>query len=384
MSPNSQKGKAPASQATPANDNAGDISMSSTSLPARTAQSATALARDVFSKPSPDVSASLASLTNGKAAAGPSASSASASASAADVASSSGTRATAESAARFRTSRNNASSELAKNFDAFIEDGELNGADISAFEPAHTAPEQLQAQMQALHESWRREWSRHPSDIESGHGGASAASGGGEVGGSGSGYDVLAVQARDGADVVALLGLDDDDDDDVVGGQGEAVVEQRRKPFYAQQDLQTELDDAKDVSADDLFPGSSSGFTDTSTTTSSGDAAISTRTVHGGTNLDTLRNPTYDFLPEAGFQDEEATWLHDWERVLTSYTDDVWDPSSFPWVVEAREMLQEVKEERKEVSIGSMGGGRARALERLRMVVGHIRLPDGSGLGSVG
>lgn len=344
-------------------------------MPARIAQSATALARDVFARPSSDVSGSLANLTNGKAVAGPSTSSASASVSAADVGGSSGTQVTAyvKQLAQFRSPRN-AESELAKDFDAFVEDGELNGPDISAFEPAHLSPEQLQAQMQALHESWHREWSRHPSDIEGRSSGAASVVG--EV--SGSGYDVLAVEARDGADVVALLSLDDDDVV-VMGGQG--VVEQR-KPFYAQQDLQTELDDAKDVSADDLFPGFVSGFAESSMT-SSGDAATSTRTVHGGANSDALRNPTYDFLPDTGFQDE-AAWLHDWERVLTSYTDDVWDPSSFPWVVEAREMLREVKEEQKEDNTRSMNGGRARALERLRMVVGHIRMPDGSEPGRVG
>lgn len=70
---------------------------------------------------------------------------------------------------------------------------------------------------------------------------------------------------------------------------------------------------------------------------------------------------------------EGEMWLKHWERVLTSYADDVWDPESFPWVERAREELGVVRK-------GERGGdageeGRERALRRLRATLGHIRLP---------
>jgi len=361
MSQNSQNGKSPlrlraendaltSSSTISASDQS---TAGEPSFAAKLASSASSLARDVFTRPASDVTGSLAGLTNGKAVAGPSSLSSSSRAGDGEAGVAQGvvdrgtTSPMMAEAPRFRTSRHE-DGDMEAAFDSFTaSDGyDRNGG------PQHTAmsTEQLRAEMQDLHDSWHREWARHPGDIEAG--GSSGARSVVDGGGVGEG-DVHMAKARDGSDVVALLSADEDD------------IMQHHKPFYADGDLQVEIEDAKDVDASDLFPG----FPPTTQSQPGNKNDI--------TEPDVLHNPTYNFLPLANIQDspDQELWLLDWERVLTSYADDVWDPSSFPWVLEAREAIQEVKENSSK-SGAKMSEDRERALERLSMVVGHIKVPD--------
>lgn len=411
MSQNSQKGKNPAPPLGSEND-ASTLTSSATSareangvsFATRLASSARGLARDVLTTPTEDGVVALASMSNGKVVPGSSSSSSFATSGAESGegsvarAANATTTTTGDDMSRFRTPRLGDNANVQAEFDSFLADDGRAALAGSARPDVNMdmamSHEQMQAEMQKLHESWHRGWSRHPGDIERGSGSGSVideVDDGRKVAGNG---DVSVMQARDGNDVVALLGVDDDDDDGMSMGMGMGG-QQRTGGFYKEEDLQIEIDDAKDVDASDLFPSVhphpySQAGDDTNATRN---AATNTSTL---TDPNLRTNPTYNFLPLALTTStstsqntqalNEELWFRDWERVLTSYADDVWDPSSFPWVVEARESLQQVKESSNVVD-EKVKGGRERALERLRMVVGHIRVPDalvGGGRGGGG
>jgi len=335
------------------------------SFATRLANSARGLARDVFASSSEDGVGALASVTNGKVVPGPSSSSSSYAAGGAWVSERSVVRAanttttTAEAeSSSFRTPWLGDSADVQAEFDSFLADDGRDG--MSSLAPTDLSTEEMRAEMQELHESWHRGWSRHPGDIERDGNVISNGRGSVEVG------DVSVVQTRDGSEVIALLGLDDDDGEMGMGGE-----------YYKEEDLHGEIDDARDVDAEDLFPLASS-------TTHPHEAGNINANTRPGTNAglpgtDISYNPTYNFLPFATSQDtslqDQDLWFRDWERVLTSYADDVWDPSSFPWVKEARESIQQVKETQN-TSEENANRGRERALERLRMIVAHIKVPD--------
>jgi hypothetical protein len=60
-------------------------------------------------------------------------------------------------------------------------------------------------------------------------------------------------------------------------------------------------------------------------------------------------------------------WMEQWEGVLTRYTDEVWG-SLLPLVVEAREEIKAIKEDRPGSTIEQ-----SKALRRLRLVLDHVR-----------
>jgi len=60
-------------------------------------------------------------------------------------------------------------------------------------------------------------------------------------------------------------------------------------------------------------------------------------------------------------------WMEQWEGVLTRYTDEVWG-NLLPLVIEAREEIKAIKEDRPENTIEQ-----SKALRRLRQILGHMR-----------
>lgn len=175
--------------------------------------------------------------------------------------------------------------------------------------------------------------------------------------------DVAAATASDGADVLALL------DDPAM--------------LTSAADHDTELADSADVSADDLFPQARVASTDPQVFRPRFVSPPLQRphlsTSSATTTTDTANLlPTLHTSPGADFADK-TLWLRDWARVLTSYADDVWDPASFPWVQEAREVMQEVNalHDGHGGEEGKQGDeARERALRRLRMTLAHVRVPE--------
>jgi len=135
--------------------------------------------------------------------------------------------------------------------------------------------------------------------------------------------------------------------------------------------LTTSLADTATPSADDLFPDAAHPVAPFSAQSNDAHDSAALPTSPSST----LRRLT---LPGADLSDP-VVWLQDWERALTNYTDDVWDPASVPWVQEAREAIGEVAASEEQKGGDRVAGNEARekALRRLRMLVGHVRIAEG-------
>jgi len=224
---------------------------------------------------------------------------------------------------------------------------------------------ELNSQTQHLEAAWQNATSRHDVNVTSGwdnqpaniptisHHPTTAPS-----------HDIATFASRDGDDVLAIL------DDPFT--------------FTSTDDLTSSLADTATPSADDLFPDAAHPVAPFSAQSNDAHDFTATATVAPTSPSSTLRRLT---TPGADLSDPVA-WLQDWERALTNYADDVWDPASFPWVQEAREAISQVvagaEVKSGEVAVIDNAGAEARekALRRLRMIVGHVRMAQGAGDGS--
>lgn len=76
-------------------------------------------------------------------------------------------------------------------------------------------------------------------------------------------------------------------------------------------------------------------------------------------------------------EDYVTAWLRAWRDVLERYTEDVWDPSSRPWITEARAELKRLDSTSPPKSEGGQGEDeRSRAVRRLRALLGHVGAPE--------
>jgi len=189
-------------------------------------------------------------------------------------------------------------------------------------------------------------------------------------------HDISIFSSHDGDDVLAILN--------------------DPSTFTSPDDLTTSLTDTATTSVDDLFPDASLPLAPFSAHPNDAhDFAATTRTAPPSSTLvstsrttnTSATNSDLDRLtmPGADLADPTA-WLHDWERALTHYADDVWDPASFPWVQEAREAIgQAVRAEEQKRGSGVVDNAgdeaREKALRRLRMLVGHIKIGGGGSEG---
>ena len=171
-------------------------------------------------------------------------------------------------------------------------------------------------------------------------------------------HDIAAFAYHDGDDVLAILN--------------------DPSTFTSPDDLATSFADTAAPSVDDLFPDTAHPVAPFSAHPNEAHDFAATAAPESTSPSSTLRRLT---TPGADLSDP-AAWLRDWERALTHYADDVWDPASFPWVQEAREAIVQVvaSEELKsgEGAVIDNAGAEARekALRRLRMLVGHVRIAD--------
>jgi len=177
-------------------------------------------------------------------------------------------------------------------------------------------------------------------------------------------HDIATFASHDGDDVLAILN--------------------DPSTFATPDDLTTSLADTAGASVDDLFPDAAHPIAPFSAHTNDTYDFAASATVAPTSPSSTLRRLT---TPGADFSDPIA-WLQDWERALTHYADDVWDPASFPWVQEAREAISqvvagaEVKSGESALIDNTGVEAREKALRRLRMIVGHVRMAQEAGLGS--
>jgi len=160
---------------------------------------------------------------------------------------------------------------------------------------------------------------------------------------------IAAQEERDGVDVVHLLSQADagfSDQIDDAGISGENLAPLRRALFEAGETGTTEWDNVLNFIPDFVRPDASGGYGGTETW-----KAAEARSALG-----------LSHSPEAA-----RLWVEQWTDVLTRYSDEVWgDLGSL--VQEARSELERLAE--------PGGDGRtasAKALQRLRQVLGHIR-----------
>jgi len=153
--------------------------------------------------------------------------------------------------------------------------------------------------------------------------------------------------------------------------------------FNSPDDVTTSLADTATPSVDDLFPDANHPITSFSAQPNDAYDFAATAASESTSPSSTLRRLT---TPGADLSDPVA-WLQGWERALTNYADEVWDPASFPWVQEAREAIsqvvaiEEVKIGEGEVTQNPGSVAREKALKRLRMIVGHVRVAQEAGDG---
>jgi len=171
-------------------------------------------------------------------------------------------------------------------------------------------------------------------------------------------HDIATFASHDGDDVLAILN--------------------DPSSFTSTDDLTISIADTATPSADDLSPDAAPPVALFSTQSNDAHDFAATAAPESTSPSSTLRRLT---TPGADLSDPVA-WLQDWERALTHYTDDVWDPASFPWVQEAREAIvqvvasEEVKSGDGAVIDNAGAEAREKALGRLRMIVGHVRIAD--------
>jgi hypothetical protein len=82
---------------------------------------------------------------------------------------------------------------------------------------------------------------------------------------------------------------------------------------------------------------------------------------------DTTLEESYIYFGDVPRNRARQMWMEQWEGVLTRYTDEVWG-NLLPLIVEAREEIKAIKEDRPETTIDQ-----SKALRRLRLVLDHVR-----------